>query len=91
MKNIIKKTAIALSLVSLIMVGFSSFAFAEPRPFEEGQVYSCALNKDTFNAEQADEVRVGLVTGTYAKSFTRGVALPSDNAQLSDEDRMGGR
>ena len=38
MKNIIKKTVIALSLVSLIMVGFSSFTFAETRPFEKGTV-----------------------------------------------------
>ena len=91
MKNIIKKTVIALSLVSLIMVGFSSFTFAETRPFEEGKVSICALNTDTLSAQQADEVRSGLVSGTYAKSFTCAVAMPSDNAQLITEDRFGGR
>ena len=91
MKNIIKKTVIALSLVSLIMVGFGSIAFAEPRPFEEGTVSSCALIKDALNDQQKDEIRVGLVNGTYTKSLTCGVAMPSDSAQLRDEDRLGGR
>ncbi len=91
MKNIIKKTVITLSLVSLIMVGFTSVAFAETRPFEEGTVSSCALNKDTLNAQQADEVRAGLVSGTYSKSFTCAVAQPTDSAQLIAEDRLGGR
>ena len=91
MKNIIKKTVISLSLVSLIMVGFSSFAFAEPRPFEEGTVSSCALIKGPLNDQQADEIRVGLVNGTYTKSITCGVAMPSDSAQQVAEDRVGGR
>jgi hypothetical protein len=91
MKNILKKTVITLSFISLIMVGFSSVGFAEPRPFEEGTVSSCGMNHHVLNEQQKDEIRVGLVDGTYTKSISCGVAMPSDNAQLISEDRFGGR
>jgi hypothetical protein len=91
MKNIIKKTIITLSFVSLIMVGFSSFTFAELRPFEEGQVSKCALIEDSLSAQETDEIRVGLASGTYAKGLSCGVAMPSDSAQQIAEDRVGGR
>jgi hypothetical protein len=92
MKNIIKKTVISLSLVSLIMVGFSSFAFAELRPFEKGPASTCGVIQNPVNAQAADEIRVGLASGTSEKILVCSVAQPKNiTQQLNDENHMGGR
>ena len=92
MKNIIKKTVITLSLVSLIMVGFSSFALAELRPFEHAKPSTCDLIKAPATDQLADEVHAGLASEPYGKFLLCAVHNPSDNTQqINDENRFGGR
>jgi hypothetical protein len=92
MKNIIKKTVISLSVVSLIMIGFSSFAFAEPRPFEKGPASTCGVIHEPVNAQEAAEIRAGLASNTPGKILVCSVAQPSNiTQQLNEENQMGGR
>jgi len=92
MKNIIKKTVVTLSLVSLIMVGFGSFALAELQPFEHGKASTCSLINEPVTTQHADEIRAGLASETNAKFLVCAVAQPSDNTQqINDENRLGGR
>ena len=92
MKNIIKKTVITLSLVSLIMIGFSSFALAELKPFEHAKPSTCDLIKAPATDQLADEIRVGLASEPAEKLLICAVHNPSDNTrQINDENRFGGR
>ena len=92
MRNIIKKAVIALSLVSLIMIGFSSYTLAEPRPFEEGGVSACALTPHPVSGQEADEVRAGLATDTSGRVLKCSKFHHSDiTPQINDENLMGGR
>jgi hypothetical protein len=92
MRNFIKKTVISLSLVSLIMVGFSSVTFAEPRPFEKGDVSACAVAMHPASGQEADEIRAGLATDTSERVLKCTEFELSDvTEQINDENRMGGR
>ena len=92
MKNIIKKTIISLSVVSLIMIGFSSFAFAELRPFEPGNASTCALIKAPVTAQLAEEIHAGLASEPVEKYLVCSADQPKDiTRQLSEENMFGGR
>jgi len=92
MKNIIKKTVITLSLVSLIMVGFSSFALAELQPFEHGKASTCALIKAPVTAQLAEEINTGLASEPSEKFLVCSADQPKDiTRQLTAEDMLGGR
>jgi hypothetical protein len=92
MNNIIKKAVISLSFVSLIMVGFGSFALAEPMPFEKGVASTCNLIKAPVTAQLSEEIRAGLASNAQETVLVCSVSQPSDNTQqLNDENRFGGR
>ena len=92
MKNIIKRTIISLSVVSLIMIGFSSFAFAELRPFEHGKASTCELIKAPVTAQLADEINAGLASEPVEKVLICSAAGPGEvTQQINNENMLGGR